>query len=97
MLDILGTGPEYIWEEVEKISDISSEDTAEALVYNLPNMTEDSHYMVKGWKFDWTKLYGTLKEGEYEFILKAEMFWIRIKFTIDSNGLVNYDEPSLGF
>ena len=42
-----GTGLEYIWEEVNKISNIQSEETEETLIYNLPNMTEDEHYTVE--------------------------------------------------
>lgn len=61
-LDLLGTGIEYIWKELDKISDISSEDTREELVYNLPMMTENEHYIVIGRKFDWTPLYGILEE-----------------------------------
>lgn len=97
MPDLLGTGLEYIWEEVEKISNISCEDTVEDMIYNLPNIIEDSHYTVKGWKFNWTNLYGKLEEGEYEFVLEAETFYIRIKFTIDKSSKVNYEKPSLDF
>lgn len=57
-------------------------------------MTENNSYLVKGWKFDWAKIYGKLEEGEYEFALKAEMFWINIKFTINTNGEISYEEPS---
>lgn len=42
-----GTGLEYIWEEVPKISNIESKDTEETLIYNLPNMNEDNHYAVE--------------------------------------------------
>ena len=59
-LDLLGTGLEYIWQEVNKISDISSESTEENLIYNLSNMNEK--FLVEGRKFNWTKLYGKLNE-----------------------------------
>lgn len=62
LLDLLGTGTEYIWEEVKKISNISSESTEETLTYNLPNIAEGDKYFVDGRKFNWTKLYGKLSE-----------------------------------
>lgn len=58
--DLLGTGLEYIWEEVKRISDISSKDTEETLIYNMPNMAEDKQLTVNGRKFNWSKLYGKL-------------------------------------
>lgn len=61
-LDLLGTGLEYIWQEVNKISDISSESTEENLIYNLPNMNENEKFLVEGRKFNWTKLYGKLNK-----------------------------------
>lgn len=61
-MDIFGPGPEYFWQEIDKISDISSEDTAEELVYNLPNITEDDYFTTCGWKIDWTPIYGKLEE-----------------------------------
>ncbi|MGN1300937.1 MAG: hypothetical protein ACI4U9_00125 [Clostridia bacterium] len=61
-LDTLGTGLEYIWEEADKISNISSEDTEEALMYNLPDIAEDKNYTVIRRKFNWTPLYGKLGE-----------------------------------
>ncbi len=57
-----GTGTEYIWKELDKVSDISSESTEETLIYNLPNMKEGEDYLIEGRKFNWTKLYGTLGE-----------------------------------
>ena len=62
LLDLLGTGTEYILEEVKKISNISSESTEETLTYNLPNIAEGDKYFVEGRKFNWTKLYGKLGE-----------------------------------
>lgn len=60
LLALLGTGLEYIWKEVEKISNISSKDTEETLIYNMPNMTSGEHYSIHGRKFNWSKLYGKL-------------------------------------
>lgn len=62
LLDIHGTGPEYVWEEVNKISNISCKDTEEALIYNLPNMNEENKYKVEGRKFNWSNLYGKLEK-----------------------------------
>ena len=94
-LDILGTGTEYIWKEVDRISDISSESTEETLVYNLPNISEEENYFIEGRKSNWTKLYGTLSEGEYEFVLSDDnSLTIRVIFTISSNGKLVYDKPS---
>lgn len=61
MLDILGTGAEYIWKELDKVSNISSESTEEPL-NNLPEINEEENYLIEGRKFNWTKLYGTLSE-----------------------------------
>lgn len=60
--DLLGTGLEYIWEEVKRISNISSKDTEETLIYNMPNMAEDKQITVNGRKFNWSKLYGKLEK-----------------------------------
>lgn len=96
MPDILGTGTEYIWKEVEKVSNIASEDTVETLKYNLTNMTEDEHCIITGRKIDWTPLYGNLEEGEYEFIFKANnLFSIKIKFMINTDGQINTDKPEI--
>lgn len=58
-----GTGAEYVWKELDKISDISSESTEETLTYNLPYIKEgEDYYLIDGRKFNWTKLYGTLGE-----------------------------------
>lgn len=54
-----GTGLEYIWKELEPISELSSEETeVEAFSYKMTN-TEET---VIGRKFDWTSLYGKLEE-----------------------------------
>lgn len=59
---IHGTGLEYIWEETEKISNISYEATEEDVIFNMPDVTENENYKVTGRKFNWSKLYGTLGE-----------------------------------
>ena len=93
--DIHGTGSEYIWQEVNKISDISSESTEETLTYNLPDINENTNYLVEGRKFNWSNLYGSLDEGKYRFVLSdANTQIITILFQIDNNGKISYDEPS---
>lgn len=85
--DLLGTGLEYIWEEVPKLSNISSEDTGV--------FSEDSKEKIIKKKYDWTNLYGKLENGEYEFILSASQFTIRIGFNINTNGKISYNNPEL--
>lgn len=84
---LLGTGVEYIWEEVPKLSNISSEDTGV--------FSEDSKEKIIKKKYDWTNLYGKLENGEYEFILSASQFTIRIGFNINTNGKISYNNPEL--
>ena len=55
-----GTGPKYIWENIEKISNLSTLDTEEEIV--LPDMTGNNQSKVSARKFDWTDLYGELGE-----------------------------------
>lgn len=57
-----GTGVQYVWKELEKISDVSCESTVESLIYNLPYANKDNQYSVIGRKFNWISLYGELKE-----------------------------------
>lgn len=85
--DLLGTGLEYIWEEVPKLSNISSEDTGV--------FSEDSKEKIIKKKYDWTNLYGKLENGEYKFILSASQFTIRIGFNINTNGKISYNNPEL--
>ena len=57
-------------------------------------MTEDNHYTVIGWKINFSKLYGELSEGEYDFARTSEDgFSIRVKFVVDKEGKVSYSEP----
>lgn len=90
-----GTGSEYIWEEMPKISNIPCKDTAEDKVYNLPSIKEGEHYTVQGWKLNYSKIYGKLDEGKYYFILGAESSWIKIDFTVDAKGKVSYSDPEI--
>ena len=66
--DILGTGAEYIWQEVEKISDSSytdilSKDTGEVIT----SIAENGHDTIVEVKYDWTPLYGELNERRILF------------------------------
>ncbi len=96
-----GAGVEYNWVELDPISDISSEETSEELVYNLPNIEENENYVVTGRKFNWSKLYGNLESGEYEFVLLGEdmktinALTISIKFTIGEDGKISYEKPEI--
>lgn len=85
--DLLGTGLEYIWEELAKLKNISSEDTVFTSIDNKENEIKK--------KCDWTNLYGKLEEGEYEFILSASDFLINIKFKINEIGEISYNKPEL--
>lgn len=55
-------------------------------------------------KINWKDIYGKLGEGEYEIKLyrtpeKIDSFFkcVRVKFLIDENGKLTYEEPSLGW
>lgn len=80
--------PEYIWEEVNKISDISCEDT-EDIKRNTSKELIDR-------KFDWTQLYGNLESGKYKFyLIDDDCLGITVEFSIDENGKVTYNEPQI--
>lgn len=90
-----GISKGYIWQEVEKISNVSCEETEEELKYS---MTEENQYHVIGRRFNWSKLYGKLESGDYEFTLEhtplvvklyrdpVRNTTVRILFSIDENG-----------
>ena len=85
----------YTHIEIKKIPNISIEDTVENKAYNLPNITENENYIVKGWKFNFSKIYGKLETGNYEFSLKSKSLLITIDFRIDERGKVKYGAPSI--
>ncbi len=85
----------YTYKEIKKIPNISIEDTVENKAYNLPNITENENYIVKGWKFNFSKIYGKLETGNYEFSLKSKSLLITIDFRIDERGKVKYGAPSI--
>lgn len=83
-----GTGAEYIWEEIDKISDILYEDT-EDIKSNTSKELIDR-------KFDWTQLYGNLESGKYKFyLIDEDCLGITIEFAIDENGNISYNEPQI--
>lgn len=76
-----------LWEEVPKISD---EDTV------VISSQIDDNTVQK--TCDWGNIYGSLEEGEYEFVLSIGDLGfsnIRISFNIDGNGQLSYDSPTL--
>ena len=81
--------PEYISKEVDKISNISCEETEENVVYNLQNIQVGENYKVIGKKFNWEKLYGTLEKGEYGFTyIVNNGFLVNIHFILNDSGEV---------
>jgi len=49
-------------------------------------------------KFNWTKLYGILGEGEYEFTLyDSNSLMIKIPFSIDSKGISYHERAKFEF
>lgn len=85
------------WTELNKNSDVPIKDTIEKLDYNVQNIAKDK---LTGLKIDWSVLYGDLQEGEYIFKINSNssrFTGISIKFKIDSNGILTYDEPQIEY
>lgn len=83
-LDLLGTGFEYVWEEMDKISNSSNKDSE-------INTSENNIEI----QIDWTETYGELESGKYEILFgDDDSLGIRIFFTIDSDN-ISYSEPEL--
>lgn len=85
------------WEELEIIG--RPEERYENITFDVVDSSY-GHYDIEA-KYDWTKLYGKLKQGEYKFILtlknpsKAIHFSaIEIEFDINEEGNINFDAPS---
>lgn len=57
-----GTGSEYIWEEAKRISNALSENTGEMLLERSNSGGKNERYTIARGKFDWTSIYGELKE-----------------------------------
>lgn len=69
------------WEDVPKINNINSEDTG-----TFENIDENTIRKT----YDWSNLYGELKNGEYQFLLQDEnTILVRISFSINENGDVS--------
>lgn len=76
-----------VWEEATKILDEDAIVTSNQIDDNTVEKT-----------CDWSKIYGNLGEGEYEFVLPVGdlgLSSIRISFNINSNGQLSYDRPTL--
>lgn len=83
-----GTGVPYIWEEVEKITDVSDEEAISKSVNNL----DDGQNKI--FEFNIEKLYGNLENGNYYFILLGDNNSIRIDFEVNNNKII-YEEPQI--
>ena len=79
-----------LWEEVEKISNASSEETVVITTDKDENKTTIT--------CNWGNMYDELSEGEYTFqLLPVDSFFsIKISFNIEENGKLSYKEPSVG-
>lgn len=59
----MGSGMEYTWKELPKISKLPSKDTVEEVIIDkLENISEDDRKSVMGIRADWVKIYGELEE-----------------------------------
>lgn len=86
----VGAGSEYIDKELNKISNISSENTQETITVSNSCIEK---------KFNFESLYGKLDSGRYTFILAdaEDSIGVVVKFSIDENGEISYDEPEFIF
>jgi len=84
----IGPGPEYIWEEVDKVSNtLIKKDTITS-----ENIEKDK---LKN-TYNFSKIYGNLGSGEYYFILSVGdlgFSCIRIDFIIKEKGEISYSKP----
>lgn len=83
-----GTGFPYIWEELEKLADVSNEETISKSMINVNNAQK------KTFEFNFEKLYGSLENGKYYFILLGDNNSIRIDFEINDNEVI-CEEPQI--
>lgn len=89
LLDLAGTGFEYDWNEVPKLSNIAKESTVTRLAGSNKNTLKR--------EFNWSNLYGELTQGEYRFVIESSsiaMSVIEGEFTIHEDGNITYSEPS---
>lgn len=89
LLDLVGTGFEYDWNEVPKLSNIAKESTVTKLAGSNTNTLKR--------EFNWSNVYGELKQGEYRFVIDSSSIAtsvIEVKFTIHEDGNITYSEPS---
>lgn len=82
-----GTGPEYLWEEVDKVSSTLKKDTI---------TSEEPEKDTFKNTYNFSNIYGSLESGEYYFILSVGDLGfssIRIDFKINEKGEISYTEP----
>lgn len=82
------------WEEVNKTLYYAKENSGGLIINSSQNPL-----IILG-KYDWSSLYGELKEGEYEFRLNSienADFPIKIRFTINSNEELAYSEAEFTY
>lgn len=85
-----------VWEEPELIGDESEKNC------KWNRVLDDGAIFVG--KTDWTNVYGELESGEYEFKAyrnpeKEDSFFqcVIVRFVIDEEGNITYEEPEFGF
>ncbi len=83
-----GTGTPYIWEEIEKVTDVSEEDAINKSITNSENGRNEI------FEFDIEKLYGNLENGKYYIVLLGDNCSIRVSFEVKDNKVI-YDEPQI--
>ena len=84
-----------VWERVNEKDVVSMDD-----VIKIVDSTQ-GHLDIKG-MFDWTKVYGVLEQGEYQFVLKSKADNIHFnsivfKFVIDENGVATCEPAEFRF
>lgn len=84
-----------IFEKIEPTGNVSMEEVIE-IVDSTPG-----HFDMEG-KINWTDVYGTLNQGEYQFILKnkeREIHFetIKFNFVVEENGEVTCEPPEFGW
>lgn len=76
------------WEELKKISQITSQETLEF------DKKLSSNIFMK--KYDWSNMYGKLEKGDYKLRFNIEQrgfYFVYIDFSIDEEGNVSYENP----
>ena len=88
MRDFHGIGLEYIWKEVDEISNKEKSNS----------IIDEEKYGIIYRKVDWSNIYGELDEGEYDMkFISLNSYYIKITFTINENGNINEYNCSFGW